>query len=232
MTQTWPTFHDLMIAYKNCRLHKPASNSQILFESRLGIHLSQLHQEILSGKYRPMPSHCFIVTQPKPREIFAAHFRDRVVHHLVVSQLEPFWEKSFIHSSFACRKGKGPLAAIKYAQTQVRQISQGGRRPVWALQIDVKKYFVTIHRPTLVQLLVHPIRQTYLRNLVQLIFQHDARIGAKVRIHPSNFKLIMEGKSWFDQDPDRGIAIGNLSSQFGANVYLFPTMLLIKLTSF
>ncbi len=218
--ETWPTFHDLMAAYKSCRLHKPASRSQVQFEMRLGSNLSLLHNEIRAERYQPLPSQCFVVTQPKPREIFAAHFRDRIVHHLVVSQLEPFWEKRLITSTFACRIGKGTHGAMRHAQDQVRRISQGGHRTVWALQVDIAKYFVTIHRPTLSSLLLAPIRNPRLKHLVHLIYQHDARVGAKRSGNPAAFDLIPQGKSWFDQDPDRGIAIGNLSSQFGANVYL------------
>jgi hypothetical protein len=56
--------------------------------------------------------------------------------------------------------------------------------------------------------------------LVSIIYRHDARRGA-VRVgNPANFRLIPEGKSWFDQGPEQGIPIGNLTSQFGANVYL------------
>lgn len=209
-----------MGAYKKCRLQKPASRSQIEFESKLGQNLSQLHQELHSGRYHPLPSTWFVVSQPKPREIFAAHFRDRVVHHLVVSQLETLWEKKFIHSSFACRKSKGPLAAIRYAQKAVRRLSQGGNRAVWALQVDVAKYFVTIHRPTLASILLEPLRHPQLKHLVKLIYNHDARVGAKRSGNPDVYNLIPHGKSWFDQGPEQGIAIGNLSSQFGANVYL------------
>src|SRR5438045_3080548 len=95
----WPSFHDLLVAYKNCRLHKPANRSQIRFENRLGESLIKLEQSIRNGTYKPAPAKCFVVTHPKPREIFAAQFQDRVIHHLVVSKLEPIWERKFIYAS-------------------------------------------------------------------------------------------------------------------------------------
>lgn len=220
MIQAWPTFHDLMTAYKSCRLHKPASLTQIAFEKRLGQNLCSLLEEINSGQYHPAPAKCFIVTHPKPREIFAAHFRDRIVHHMVVSQLEPTWEKKFIYSNFACRPGKGSHGAIDYAQSKVRKLSQGGNQPVWALQLDIAKFFVTINRKILCQLLVQHCHHSKLRELVQRIYRHDARQGAIRAGNLSHFSLIPSGKSWFDQRPEQGIAIGNLTSQFGANVYL------------
>src|SRR5436190_984572 len=123
MNDFWPTFHDLLVAYKSCRLHKRASRSQIQFEAKLGESLSILHKEIHSNQYCPAPAKFFVVTHPKPREIFASDFRDRVVHHLIVSQLEVTWEKKFIYSSFACRLTKGSHGAIKYAQQSVRSLS-------------------------------------------------------------------------------------------------------------
>jgi RNA-directed DNA polymerase len=84
---TWPTFKEVTQAYRECRLGKRASAHQARFEAHLGKNLFELHRDLATGKYRPSAVVCFVVTHPKPREIFAAHFRDRVVHHLVVNQL-------------------------------------------------------------------------------------------------------------------------------------------------
>ena len=216
----WPTFHDLLHAYKSCRLGKPASSSQTTFETRLARNITDLEEKIRLGSYRPAPAKCFIVTHPKPREIFAAEFQDRVVHHLVVSQLEPIWDPKFIDSSFACRVGRGTHGAIRSAQKQVRRLSRGGIDPVWCLQLDIEKFFVTIDRQILCGLLLKHVTHAKLRELIQAIYGHDARVGVKRGGNPASFKLIPEGKSWFDQGPGQGIPIGNLTSQFGANVYL------------
>lgn len=220
MTQSWPTFHDLVLAYRACRLHKPASNSQIEFEIKLAKNIGALFGEIHSGRYRPRAATCFVVSRPRPREIFAADFRDRIVHHLLVTQLEPVWERKFIFSSFACRKGKGPHGAIQYLQRRVREISQGGLKPVWILQLDIEKFFVTINRTILCDLLLKHCRHEKQRELIKAIYGHDARVGAKKSGDPASFHLITKGKSWFDRPLEQGIPIGNLTSQFGANVYL------------
>ncbi len=216
----WPTFEDILAAYRDCRLGKQAGIHQIAFEKRLGENILKLHQEIHTGRYKPNPAVCFVVTYPKPREIFAAHFRDRIVHHLAVSQLTPKWERTFIHSSFACRMRKGTHGAIRYLQKKVRSVSQGGRFPVWALQLDIASFFVTIHRPTLKQLLLNEVRHAKLRELVETIYSHDARVGAVRKGSIESFSLIPTEKTWFHRRPDQGIPIGNLTSQFGANVYL------------
>src|ERR1035438_10559703 len=92
LSKNWPTFEDVLRAYKACRFGKSASIHQTAFEMRLGKNITDLHSEIQSGKYQPSPAICFVVERPKPREIFAAHFRDRIVHHLVVSKLTEYWE--------------------------------------------------------------------------------------------------------------------------------------------
>ncbi len=179
MTFLWPTYHDLILAYKACRLHKPASNSQIQFEMKLAKNIGAIFDEIHSGRYRPKPAKCFVVTRPKPREIFAADFRDRVVHHVLITQIGPVWEKKFIYSSFACRAGKGPHGVIRYLQKRVREISQGGLKPVWVLQLDIEKFFVTINRSVLGELLLKHCRHEKQRKLIQIIYGHDARVGAQ-----------------------------------------------------
>jgi retron-type reverse transcriptase len=220
LTADWPTFHDLMTAYRSCRLGKPAGASQINFEMKLGANLAEIHKHIHAKKYKPLPAKCFVVTHPKPREIFAADFRDRVVHHLVVSQLGPIWERKFIHSSFACRINHGTHGAIKYAQTKVRSLSRGGLHDVWCLQLDITKFFVSIDRAILRDLLLKTADHHKLRELIQIIYNHDARFGVRKNCDPRMFSLIPMGKSWFDQPLGVGLPIGNLTSQFGANVYL------------
>lgn len=218
---SWPTYHDLTKAYQSCRLRKRPGKSQAQFESRLGINLVRLHEEIHSGDYYPSPSHCFVVSHPKPREIFAADFRDRVVHHLIVGVLEPLWEKKFIYSSFACRRNKGPYAALDYAKKQVRQLSKGGLEPVWALKLDISKFFVTIDRKILEQIILkwsppHPL----FRSLIQTVYSHDARSSLKKKPKSRAGHIPFLKNSWFHQEPHQGIPIGNLSSQLGANIYL------------
>ena len=207
---SWPNFETLLRAYHACRLKKPANASQFHFERHLGQRLLQLQKEIYTSKYRPSPMKCFVVTEPKPREIFAAEFRDRVVHHLVITVIEPIWERKFIHTSFACRKGKGVHGALKHLQTNVRKISRGGRSAVWVLQLDLARFFVSIHRPTLCKLMEQHAPFPVIKALIRVIYLHDGREGAKIKSPDLHRKLIPDAKSWFGQPPDRGLPIGNL----------------------
>ena len=95
-----------------------------------------------------------VVEKPKRREIFAADFKDRVVHHLLVDYLEPKWERRFIHDSYACRKAKGTHNGVKRLQTFTRQVTCNGVCPAWYLQLDIKGYFVSIDRMILFKRLV------------------------------------------------------------------------------
>jgi RNA-directed DNA polymerase len=141
--------------------------------------LAKLETQIHAGTYQPAPSSCFIVHRPKPREIFASHFRDRVVHHLVVSRLEALFEPTLCSASFACRKGKGTHGALQALQKSGRRLSQGGNLSLWVLKLDLARFFVTIDRELLTRLLLKKITDPMLRRLTQKLFTHDGRVGCR-----------------------------------------------------
>ena len=90
-------------AYHRCRRSKRSTNKAIAFELDFENQLIQLWKELKEGTYQPSSATCFIVRKPVQREIFAAAFRDRVVHHLVIYELEPYLNRKFIRDSYACR---------------------------------------------------------------------------------------------------------------------------------
>src|SRR5262249_60309320 len=116
-------------------------------EVTAGAHLRAFQKELRTYAYRPGRSICFITDGPKPREVFAADFRDRVVHHLLVLHQERVFEPIFIHDSYACRKGKGTLAASDRLMTFLRQITAKRRRPAWTLTMDVPNFSPSSHTP-------------------------------------------------------------------------------------
>ncbi len=238
-TTPWqPSFEDVYRAYLACRYGKKRRNQQLLFEHNLGSNILALTHELASRRYIPRPVEVFTVYRPRPREIIAPHFRDRIVHHLLVKKLEPLWEQRFSYTSFSCRRGKGQHAALRYFVKKVQKISQGGRRLVWVLQLDVERFFATIHRPTLVNLLLGNVEDSFLRYLISTLYLHDARKGAWSRgpgprggsPHSRSGEIagyptaataaFLQEKSWFRSSEQTGLPIGSLTSQFGANVYL------------
>lgn len=217
----WPEFSDLLRAYRECRIGKPASSQQTQFEWSLGKNLLELVTEIHQETYTPSSSTCFIVERPCPREIFAAHFRDRIVHHLIVSKLTPFWELKFSSASFACRKKRGTHGAIRALEREIKRISRSGSKKVAVLKLDIASFFATINRDLLCKILLERNGERLVRFLIPKTFGHDARTDF---IFKSNHRrvqaLIPPHKSWLHQKSHQGLPIGNLTSQFGANVYL------------
>ena len=123
------SFRALWRHYRQCRRNKRNTVNALAFEVNAEANLFGLQQELRSHTYRPGRSICFITTGPKPREVFAADFRDRVVHHLLISHQESICEPSFIDDSYACRVGKGTLAASDRLMTFLCRITANGRRP-------------------------------------------------------------------------------------------------------
>ena len=126
--QTWFTFENLYKAYLDCRKRKTRTLNHLLFFENLEANLLQLESELTSRTYKPGRSIAFVVEKPKIREIFAADFRDRVVHHLLFNFLAPIFEPIFIHDSWACRKGKGTHRAMFRIRNFIRALERERER--------------------------------------------------------------------------------------------------------
>lgn len=98
---------DVFEAYYECRRHKRNKSGALEFEVCLEENIVSLWKTLCDGTYTPEPSSVFIVEKPVVREIFAASFRDRIVHHLLLKYLNPLFERHFIYDSYSCREGKG-----------------------------------------------------------------------------------------------------------------------------
>ncbi|MBL8518228.1 MAG: RNA-directed DNA polymerase [Betaproteobacteria bacterium] len=214
------SFAELVAAYLDCRRHKRNTASALEFEARLEHNLIELDEDLRAGTYTPGPSICFVVTSPKPREVWAAAFRDRVVHHLVYNRIAARFHARFIAASCACIPGRGTLYAGRTLESMVRSATQNWSRPCMYLKADLANFFVSIDKTILGQLLAAEIHEPWWRALTLQILHYDPRPHADVRGDPRRLALIPPHKSLFNQPADRGLPIGNLSSQFFANVYL------------
>jgi retron-type reverse transcriptase len=214
------SFEELVAAYFDCRRTKRNSLSALAFEQDLERNLIQLHEELQACTYRPGPSVCFVITRPKPREVWAAGFRDRIVHHLLYNRIAPRFYRSFIVDSCACIPGRGTLYAAQRLEAKVRSITQNWSRPAWYLKCDVANFFVSIDKRILRDRLARRITESWWMWLTDTILFHDPREDAILRSAPVRLRLIPPHKSLFNQSAGRGLPIGNLSSQFFANVYL------------
>jgi Reverse transcriptase (RNA-dependent DNA polymerase) len=207
----WPqlaSFENLLAAYRAARRGKRGTAQVARFEQHCEDHLLRLQQELESGRYRPGPYHSFVVYEPKRRVISAAPFRDRVVHHALCRVIEPIWEARFIHHSYACRRGKGTHAALDAAQHYIR-----GHR--YVLRCDVEQFFPSIDHAVLRGQLARQIADPRALDLIDRILAGGATVlRAEYRM------AYFPGDDLFAALRPRGLPIGNLTSQFWANVVL------------
>lgn len=214
----------LHAAWQEARRGKTPSVNQLRFDADWISGLLQLQEQINAGAWEPRPSTCFIATRPKAREIHAPDFADRVVHHLVVPRLESLYEPTFIHDSFANRPGKGTHAAVRRLQAFVREV-QSGEGGGWYLQLDVHNFFNSIHRATLYGLLRRRMErerlpEVYRRITHALLRRSPLDAGVTYRASQAERDQVPAHKRLENAPPGCGLPIGNLSSQFFANVYL------------
>lgn len=167
------------------------------FERVLGSNIAGLAQALADGSYEPLPYNTFTVLEPKPRSISAPAFCDRVVQHAVYGVIQPILDRTFIDHSFACRPGLGTHAAADYVQRSLAASAPDS----YTVHLDVRKFYYSIDRSVLQDLLQRKIK--------------DARLLA----------LMMR----FAQMPQPvGLPIGNLLSQLYALAYLNPVDHFIK----
>jgi hypothetical protein len=144
-------FQLLVQAYLDCRRTKRNSASALAFEANAERNLFDLHDELVSGEYQPGRSICFVITHPKPREVWAAEFRDRIAHHLLYNEIAPGFHRRFVADSCACIPGRGTLYAAKRLEGQVRSYTQNWSRPAHYLKCDLANFFVSIDKSVLLE---------------------------------------------------------------------------------
>lgn len=214
------SFNALVAAYFDCRQHKRNTASALAFEQRLERNLRDLFDELQAGTYRPGRSICFVVTRPKAREVWAADFRDRIVHHLLYNRIGPRFESGFIADSCACITGRGTLYAVERLEAKVRSLTQNWQRPAYYLKLDLANFFVSIDKRILRHQLAAKIPEPWWLALAEQILFHDPRQDFELRGRPDLFERVPAHKRLANQPAHLGLPIGNLSSQFFANVYL------------
>jgi retron-type reverse transcriptase len=214
------TVAQLFEAYFDCRRHKRNSASALAFEVDLERNLMDLHEELISGTWMPRPATTFVITRPKPREVWAADFRDRIVHHLVYAAIAPRIEAAFIADSCACIKGRGTLYGANRLAGHLRSATQNWSKPVFYLKADIANFFVSIRRADLFVMLAAKLRDKTMPDLCRKLVFQDVKRDCIVKGSQRSFLQVPRHKSLFHAPEGNGLPIGNLSSQFFANVYL------------
>jgi len=214
------SFTELAQAYHDCRRSKRNTPSALAFEQQLERNLIALHDELQDGTYTPGRSICFLVTRPKPREVWAADFRDRVVHHLLYNRIAPRFYASFIADTCACIPGRGTLYAAQRLEAKIRSASQNWTKPIWYLKCDLANFFVSVDKTVLREQIAARVTEPWWLRLTETILFHDPRQNYELRGASALIALVPPHKRLINQPAHLGLPIGNLSSQFFANIYL------------
>ena len=186
------SFSNLLTAFNKAFKGKRNNPEASFYFLNLEKHLFSLRHGLLSKKYKPGRYRYFTVRDPKERIISEAPFRDRVVHHALINVIEPVFENIFIENSFACRKGKGSHRAVLLVREYLK-------RHRFYLKLDIEKYFENINHKKLVEIIAEEIADEEVIGLIKRILKTSEQSAGVI---------------------GRGIPIGNLTSQFFANVYL------------
>ncbi len=197
---------NLFLAAKKAQKGKRKTATVTSFHFRLEENIITLQKELIHQSYQPSNYRTFHIYDPKKRMISAAPYRDRVVHHALCNIIEPIFEKTFIYDSYANRKGKGTHKAIERYHHFAQQYP-------YVLKCDIRKFFPSIDLEILKRELRWKIRCTDTLWLIDTIIDHS---------NPQEEHL-----HWFEGDHlftplerRKGLPIGNLTSQFWANVYM------------
>jgi RNA-directed DNA polymerase len=218
--------------YLGCRRRKRGTANAQRYELRLLDNLVDTATALQNRTYAPSRSLCFIARQPKAREIHAADFRDRVVHHVLVPRLEALFEPVFIHDLYSNRKGKGTHAAVERLAAFMRSVGDNGRCPAWFLQLDVRNFFNSIDQAVLFGFINQRLKKAVAAGLIdsavawdlswltRVLLKQDLKTETLYRCTEGDLNRVPPHKRLSAAPPGKGLPIGNLTSQFFANVYL------------
>ena len=195
------SYNNLNLAYEKARINKSKKDYVIDFEKNLNINIKSLRTELLLNYYQPMPLKTFILRDPKTRKISKSDFRDRVIHHALVNVIEPIFDKTFIYDSCANRKGKGTSFAIKRFEKFQRKVTKNYSSGGYCFKADIKHYFQEVNHDILISIIKRKIKDERVIWLIKKIIKNVpvGRVGGET---------------------EKGMPLGNLTSQFFANVYL------------
>lgn len=231
---------DLYQAFYDAKKHKTKRSYVKKWESDLKQNMESLCDDLYSRRYDALPSKCFIVDYPKKREIFAAMFRDRIVHHLYFNYTHELYERTFIQDTYSCIKGRGTHYGIGRITDFCRKESRNWQRKCYVLHLDIRGYFMHIKRSlllriatdSLVKMTSHRISKDsektwgdrldmgFLIWLTEKIVMLNPKENCTIVGDPSNWEGLDPSKSLLHQSDGNGLPIGNLTSQLFSNVYL------------
>ena len=230
---------DLHAAFVSAKRHKASKPYVIKYEQNLDENLNKMADDLMARRYKPEPSSCFIVERPKKREVFAAQFPDRVLHHLYYNYTHQLYERLFIEDCYSCIPGRGTHYGIERLKMHIRRASCGYQQPCWVLKLDKRGYFMHIDRQRLADIACADLLKMaprrgrgigctwadeldidFLLWLTREIALLDPRGNCRIAGSVDDWEGLDHAKSLFYTMDGCGLPIGNLTSQLFSNVYL------------
>lgn len=206
-------YDNLYRAYLNARLCKRYRREVLKFTAHLEDYLFWLQEQLKNGTYKLGRYREFFIYEPKQRLIMAQPFKDRVVQWAIYQILHPMFAKSYITDSYACIEGRGTHSAVERLQYWLKQVDRK-EQPYYYLKLDISKYFYRIDHEVLLSILNRRISDEKMIELLTIIIKsNETNFGLPPGKSPGEVKKI-------DRVSDRGMPVGNLSSQMFANLYL------------
>ena len=221
------TTEGMLEAYYDCRRSKRRTASAIVYEMNYESNLIALRDRINTRTYQPGQPICFVVTRPRYREVFAASFEDRIVHHYIALRLEPLFELVFSPRTFNCRKGKGQLYGVKMLEADIKEASNNYTTDCYIMKLDLQGFFMSIDKSMLARMIDKFIVKYYkgndiddLRYLCQVVVLHCPEKNCERHSPREMWGHLPANKSLFTNGEGKGVAIGNLFAQLFANFLL------------
>ena len=196
------TVAQLFEAYYDCRKRKRNTASALAFEIDLESNLMALFEELRAGEWQPQPATVFVVRHPKPREVWAAAFRDRIVHHLVYNAIAPKIERAFIHDSCACIRDRGTLYGANRLQHHLASVTENWTKPAFVLKADIANFFGSIRQDILFAKLSRLVTDPTMLDLCRKLVFQDVRKDAVVKSTAKELALVLPHKSLFQAVPN------------------------------
>lgn len=200
------------------------------FEVNLFENLTRLRDALWNYEYSPSRGTAHIIFRPVQREIFAAPYVDRVVHHFIIDVILPWWEPRLIYDSYSCRVGKGTSFGIERLKHHIASVSQNYTIPTYVIKMDISGYFMHINRAILYDKVISGLdsqftdktdkRYKILKHAIHEVVFDDPVRDVKIQGSYDDWRNLPEDKSLFMQPSGRGLVIGNLTSQVFSNIYL------------
>jgi RNA-directed DNA polymerase len=200
MKRTGPLFErvidreNLRLAFARALRGKRSRPKAREYGHHLDRNLEQMAAQLRVGTFPVGRFRQFVIHDPKERIITAPCFAERVLHHALMNVCEPLFERWLIADTYACRAGKGRIAALQRAQRFARHFP-------FFLKLDIRKYFDSVPHEPLLERLARRLEDRRLLDLLERIVRsfrgsvgRGLPIGSLTSQHLANFYL-----GWFDR---------------------------------